>query len=110
MKLYDTKQNQSYAFSTSSAFDQIKSFINVISSINGHVQFGLFIQCSQWNAQTCCLVLGALRSRNADDVLQLPRFQFLSDSLYSIVCGGSSAKTNNHTGLDVIIHSLVPYL
>ena len=57
-----------------------------------------------------CLLFGANRSWDGDDVPQLPRLQFLADALYGIISCGPGAQAHDHATPYVIINGLVPNL
>lgn len=92
--------------STTAALDHVQVTVNLIGTIDGDVNSGLFVQCSQGNAQALGLLVSADGGGYADDVLQLPLLHQLPDTVHSEGSGGTSAEAHHHVRL-YVLHGLV---
>jgi len=57
------------------AFHQVQVVVHVVSTVDGHVQLGFFVEGYQRDAQLLGLLLGSHRRRHRNNVLELTRLQ-----------------------------------
>lgn len=79
---------------TTTALDQVQGRVDLISTINSHVQHGVSVKSHEGNAQAFGLLLGPDGGGDGDDVLQLAGLEFLAEALD---CGGRERKEDENT-------------
>jgi hypothetical protein len=93
---------------TSATLDQRKARIDSVCAIDCDVELRALVQGAERDSEGLGLFASLLTRRNADQVLELTGLEFLPNTLNCKVCCRSSPKTNYHSRLDMVIHSLVP--
>mmetsp|Transcript_14234 Transcript_14234/g.29724 ORF Transcript_14234/g.29724 Transcript_14234/m.29724 type:complete len:269 (+) Transcript_14234:1881-2687(+) len=93
--------------STATSLDKVQVGVNLIGSINSNIQLGVRIEGDKGNVKAQSLFLGAFGCRDGNNISEFSRFQKVSHPFDGEVCGGTSSKADDHTGLDVIVNGLV---
>ena len=88
--------------------DESHAGIHCIGPVNRNIQRALLVQSAKRDLQALSLLPGALRSRDANNVLEFARGKLLPDPLHGKVGCRASPEPNNHPARDVVVHGLVP--
>jgi len=93
---------------SSAALHQVEVGVDFVRAINRNIELGVSVQCHQRNSKFLRLLLRPHASGNRHDVCQLPALQLLPEPLHGEVGGGTGSEADDHPGLDVVVHRLVP--
>ncbi|KAF7805198.1 serine/threonine-protein kinase Nek2-like [Senna tora] len=88
--------------SSAAAFDQIEVRVNLVCAVDGQIETRIVVEDGEGDTKRPCLLFGALRGGDSDNVLQFTGLEELAELGYDKGGGGAGAEAEDHAAADVL--------